>query len=74
MEVLDDPTDWQLLKLENGFKIEIGEEVLEEEKKKQLQQAIKEGKITFFVAKRGYRAVGMCSVAKYYSSFLVFMS
>ena len=32
-------------------------------------QAIKEGKITFFVAKRGYRSVGMCSVAKCYSTF-----
>lgn len=37
--------------------------------KKQLQQAIKEGKIIFFVAKRGYRAVGMCSIAKCYSTF-----
>lgn len=25
--------------------------------------------ITFFVARRGYRAVGMCSVARYYSAF-----
>ena len=69
VEVLADPTDWQLLKLENGFKNDIGEEALTEEKQKQLQQAIKEGKITFFVAKRGYRAVGMCSVAKCYSTF-----
>lgn len=69
VEVLGDPTDWQLLKLENGFKKEIGEEALTEEKQKQLQQAIKEGKITFFVAKRGYRIVGMCSVAKCYSTF-----
>ena len=69
VEVLDDPTDWQLLKLENGFKKDIGEESLTEEKQEQLQQAIKDGKITFFVAKRGCRAVGMCSVAKYYSTF-----
>lgn len=69
VEVLDNPTDWQLLKLENGFKKDIGEEALTEEKQKQLQQAIQEGKITFFVAKRGYRSVGMCSVAKYYSTF-----
>ena len=69
VEILGDPTDWQLLKLENGFKKEIGEEVLTEEKQKQLQRAIKEGKITFFIAKRGYRAVGMCSIAKCYSTF-----
>ncbi len=69
VEVLADPTDWQLLKLENGFKKEIGEEVLMEEKQKLLQKAIQEGKITFFVAKRGYRVVGMCSVAIYYSTF-----
>ena len=61
VEVLVDPTDWQLLKLENGFKKDIGEESLTEDKQKQLQQAVKDGKITFFVAKRGYRAVGMAS-------------
>ena len=64
VELLAEPTDWQLLKLENGFKKDIGEEALTEKK-----QAIREGKITFFVAKRGYRAVGMCSVAKCYSTF-----
>ena len=69
VEVLADPTDWQLLKLENGFKRDIGEEALTEEKQKQLQKAIEDGKITFFIAKRGYRAVGMCSVAKCYSTF-----
>ena len=69
VQVLDDPTDWQLLKLENGFKKDIGEESLTEELQKQLQKAIKDGKITFFVAKRGYRAVGMCSIAKCYSTF-----
>ncbi|MBO5049126.1 MAG: GNAT family N-acetyltransferase [Oscillospiraceae bacterium] len=35
----------------------------------QLAHAIRDGKITFFVAKRGYRAVGMCSVAKCFSTF-----
>ena len=69
VELLDDPTDWQLLKLENGFKKDIGEEPLTEDQQKQLQQAIKDGRITFFVAKRGCRAVGMCSVAKCYSTF-----
>lgn len=69
VEVLTEPNDWQLLKLENGFKKDIGEESLTEEMQQQLQQAIRDGKITFFVAKRGYRAVGMCSVAKCYSTF-----
>ena len=69
VEILSDPEDWQLMKLENGFKREIGEDTLTEEKQKQLQQAVKQGKITFFIARRGYRAVGMCSAAKCYSTF-----
>ena len=69
VELLSDPEDWQLKKLENGFLKEIGEQVLTEEQQEQLQQAIRDGKITFFVAKRGYRAVGMCSVAKCFSTF-----
>ena len=69
VEILSDPEDWQIKKLENGFKKDIGEEPLTPEKQRQLQQAIQEGKITFFVAKRGFRAVGMCSVAKCYSTF-----
>ena len=69
VEVLANPEDWQLKKLENGFLKEIGEEPATEEKQEQLAQAILDGKITFFVAKRGYRAVGMCSVAKCFSTF-----
>ena len=69
VEVLTDPEDWQLKKLENGFLKEIGEQTLTEEQQEQLQQAIQDGKITFFVAMRGYRAVGMCSVAKCFSTF-----
>ena len=69
VEVLADPEDWQLKKLENGFLKEIGEEPATEEKQEQLAQAIQDGKITFFVAKRGYRTVGMCSVAKCFSTF-----
>ena len=69
IEVLSDPEDWQLKKLENGFLKEIGEEPATEEKQEQLAQAVRDGKITFFVAKRGYRAVGMCSVAKCFSTF-----
>lgn len=69
VEILAEPEDWQLKKLENGFLKEIGEEPATEEKQEQLAQAIRDGKITFFVAKRGYRAVGMCSVAKFFSTF-----
>ena len=68
-EILNDPTDWQLLKLENGFKREVGESALTEDQQHRLQQAVTDGKITFFVAKRGYRTVGMCSVARSYSTF-----
>ena len=69
VEILVDPEDWQLKKLENGFLKEIGESPATEEKQEQLAQAIRDGKITFFVAKRGYRAVGMCSVVKCFSTF-----
>jgi len=69
VEVLADPEDWQLKKLENGFLKEIGESPTTEEKQEQLAQAIRDGKITFFVAKRDYRGVGMCSVAKCFSTF-----
>ena len=69
VEVLADPEDWQLKKLENGFLKEIGESPATEEKQEQLARAIRDGKITFFVAKRGYRTVGMCSVAKCFSTF-----
>ncbi len=69
VEVLTNPEDWQLKKLENGFLREIGENPLTEEKQGQLVQAIRDGKILFFVARRGYRAVGMCSVAKCFSTF-----
>ena len=69
VELLSAPDDWQLQKLENGFLKEIGEPTLSEEKQGRLFQAIRDGKITFFIAKRGYRAVGMCSMAKCFSTF-----
>jgi len=67
--VLEDPEDWQLLKLENGFLEEIGEQMLSEEKQEQLIQAVKDKRITFFAARRGSRAVGMCSVTRCFSTF-----
>lgn len=69
VEILTDPEDWQLKKLENGFLKEIGEQTLTKEKQGQLAQAIRTGKITFFMARRDDRAVGMCSVAKCFSTF-----
>lgn len=69
-EVLADPDDWQLERLENGFLKEIGEQPATEEGQKRLARAIRDGKTTFFAARRGSRAVGMCSVARCFSSFL----
>ncbi|MBS6183315.1 MAG: GNAT family N-acetyltransferase [Erysipelotrichaceae bacterium] len=69
VEVLTDSEDWQLRKLENGYLAEIGEEILTEEKQESLSLAIADGKITFFLAKRGCRAVGMCSVVTAFSTF-----
>ena len=69
VECLTDGGDWQLKKLENGFLREIGEDMLTEEKKHRLEQAVSNGEITYFLAKRGYRAVGMCSVATAFSTF-----
>ena len=69
VEPLADPEDLRLKKLENSFLKEIGEAPSTEEKQEQLAQAIRDGKITFFVAKRGYRAVGMCSISRCFSTF-----
>ena len=69
VEILSDPEDWQLQKLQNGYRAEIGEQALTEEQQGRLQEAIRQGNITFFLAKRGYRAVGMCSVTRCYSTF-----
>lgn len=73
VERLADPDDprlgWQLYKLENSFLSEIGEEPLTEEKKERLSAAVREGKIAFFLATRGTRAVGMCSVSPCFSTF-----
>ena len=52
--------DWQLLKLENGFRAEIGEEPLDDAGQERLKAAVRDGRITFFVLKRGYRCIGMC--------------
>lgn len=73
VERLTDPEDpaldWQLRRLQNGFRAEIGEEPLDNGAAARLAQAIREEKIVFFLAKRGKRAVGMCSVAPCFSTF-----
>lgn len=69
IEILADSEDWQLQKLVNSFLKEIGEQALTEEKQEQLIEAVSDGRITFFFAKRGYRAIGMCSVVKCFSTF-----
>ena len=69
VEQFADGEDWQLMKLMNGYLSEIGEECLSEEKQERLKEAIGAGDISFFVAKRGYRTVGMCSVSAIFSTF-----
>ena len=67
VEILADGEDCQLQKLENGYRTEIGGEVLTKTMQERLAQAVRDGKITVFLAKRGYRAVGMCSVVTAFS-------
>ena len=69
VELLADPDDRQFKTLENGFLQEIGEPPATEKKQEHLARAIRDGKIVFFVAKCGHRAVGMCSVARCFSTF-----
>ncbi len=62
--------NWQeLLRLENRYLREIGEQPLTEEQQAQLFQAIQKGRITFFLAKSGKQTAGMCSVACHFSTF-----
>ena len=69
VELLTDGADRQLLRLENSFLAEVGEEPLSAKKERRLAEAVADGKIFFFLAKRGYRAVGLCSVSPCYSTF-----
>lgn len=69
IEILSDPENEQFKKLENGFLREIEESPLTDKQQTQLAKAIRDGKITFFIAKRSHRMVGMCSVARYFSTF-----
>lgn len=69
VEMLTDSEDWQLRKLENGYLSEIGEDLHTEEQQEALSHAIANDKIAFFLAKRGCRSVGMCSVVTAFSTF-----
>lgn len=69
IEILTAPENGQFKKLENRFLREIEEQPLTEEQQTQLAQAIWNGKITFFIAKCDHRMVGMCSVARCFSTF-----
>ncbi len=66
---LTEPGDWQLKKLLQGYLAEIGEKAADEEALERLEKAVGGGEIVFFLAYRGSRAVGMCSVAEHFSSF-----
>lgn len=69
VEVLEDPDDWQLRKLENGFKREIGEDVLTSSQQKRLQQAVKEGRITFLSPSAAIAPWACAALLPYYSTF-----
>ena len=66
---LANPEEEQLARLENDYLRQIGEPILTEEKRRALTEAIRAGRITFFIARRGAHAVGMCSVARCFSTF-----
>ena len=67
-ERLSDPEDWQLRRLESGFRQAIGAPRMTKAQQAQLSQAVRDGRLTIFFAKRGYRAVGMCSAARCFST------
>lgn len=59
----------QLRRLLRGFRVEIGEEPLDDAALDRLLVAMGRERIAFFVARRGFRIVGMCSVARCFSTF-----
>lgn len=59
----------QILELMGGYKLAIGEAQLTDAQKEALGEAIAGGRIAFFLAKRGWRAIGMCSVCETFSTF-----
>ena len=59
VEPLEDPEDWQLYKLMNGYRMNLGQPCLTEEAQEQLSRDIQQGRVTVALAKRGSRAVGL---------------
>ena len=59
----------QLFRLENGFLREIGEPCLDAPRMERLERAAGAGRIVFFLAWCGDRAVGMCSVSPCFSTY-----
>lgn len=60
---------WQLYHLQNSYKAEIGEEPLTDEDRERLALAVEHGEITFLMARRLSRCVGMCSVSTLFSTY-----
>lgn len=69
IEIVEQEDMWQLLRLENGYKHEVGEAFLDAIQQDALENAIEKREIYFFVAKRKTRVIGMCSVCKTFSTF-----
>ncbi len=69
VEPLTGTDDGQLIRLLSVFLRAIGEEPLTDEKQRRLLQGICEKRIVFFIAKSGSQAIGMCSVARCFSTF-----
>ncbi|MBQ7871087.1 MAG: GNAT family N-acetyltransferase [Oscillospiraceae bacterium] len=69
VEAVTDGTDGQLLHLLGSFLAEIGETALDEARQERLAAAVREGRTRFFLARRGSRAVGLCSVSLGFSTF-----
>ena len=59
----------ELWDLESGFRAAVGEEPLDDGQQERLLAAIDAGEITFFVARRLNRPVGICSVSCCFSTF-----
>ena len=69
IEILTGMDDGALEELENAYLTEIGEAPLSEDARARLSDAIRAERIVFFVARLQNRAIGMCSVARCFSTF-----
>ena len=66
-----DQKDYRTLSLLlNGFKNAVGEAPLNHLEWAELRNGIEEGRITYYIAWQGDRAVGVCSLCPTFSSFL----